>query len=211
VGLDFYAGFSRTAATATTTATVSENPTAKTRTTTTLYSGRNTVTNLTFGTYLKFRAYSNPWFTLHLGPQIGFSPTASATSTTGTETVSIPNTDSSDDRTITRTSYGTIAESRAMLLSAGPKLGAEIYLKWIPHLAVGMSTGILAIFGGTTTETTTTSNKTIPVVDDVEQDPGDVPTTTTTVTTTRGLEAKTFGLGSTTFSLFGTFTVRYIF
>jgi len=210
-GIDFYFGMSRTAGTATSTSTVAENPALKTRTTTTVYSGLNNPLNFTVGAYLKFRLYSNPWFALSFGPQVGISPPAKATSTTGTEAVSVPNTDDTDDFTTTQTTYGTIVAERGLLLSVGPKIGAEFYLKWIPHLAVGMSTGILAVLGGTTTTTTTTANKTITTTNGVPSDPGSVPSTTQTVTTTRGLEANTFGLGGTTFSFVGTFTIRYIF
>lgn len=211
VGMDFYFGLSRTAATATETSTVAENPTAKTRTTTTVFSGANTPTNFTLGAYLKFRAYSNNWFTLHLGPQVALSPSGKSTSTTGTSADSIPNTDDPDNHTVTQTTFGTVATTRATVLGIGPKIGAEFYLKWIPHLGIGMSTGVMAVLGGSTTATTTTSNKTITYTDGVASDPGAVPSTTTTVTTNRGLEATTFGLGGTTFSLVGSFTLRYVF
>lgn len=211
VGMDFYFGVSKTAGTATSTSTVAENPTAKTRSTTTVYSGANTPFNFTIGAYLKFRAYANSWFALHLGPQVGISPPAKASTTTGTEAVSIPNTDDTTTYTTTQTTFGTVDSNRAFLVSLGPKIGAEFYLKWIPHLAIGMSTGVLAVLGGTTTTTTTTSNKTITVTSGTPSDPGAVPSTTQTVTTTRGIEANTFGLGGTTFSFTGTFTIRYIF
>lgn len=211
VGMDFYFGLSRTAGTAAQTATVAENAAAKTRSTTTVYSGQNNPLNITIGTYLKFRAYSNNWFSLHLGPQVAFSPTAKATTVTGSSLETIANTDSSGNKTVTETAYGTIETNRGTLISLGPKLGAEFYLKWIPHLAVGMSTGVMAVLGGTTVQTTTTANKTITYTDGVASDPGTVPTTTQTVTTERGLEASTFGLGGTTFSFVGTFTLRYIF
>ncbi len=211
VGMDFYFGVSRTAGTATATSTVAENLALKTRTTTTVYSGQNNPFNFTIGAYLKIRLYSNPWFALHMGPQVGISPPAKSSTTTGTEVISVPNTDDGDDYTTTQTTFGTIDTNRGFLLSVGPKMGGEFYLKWIPHLAIGMSTGILAVVGGTTTTTTTTSNKTITTTNGVPSDPGQVPTTTTTVSTSRGVEANTFGLGGTTFSLVGTFTIRYIF
>lgn len=210
-GVEMYLGVYKAAGEATTTSVTDTNAVAKTSSTTTTFSGRAKALNVTIGTYLKFRAYGNSWFTFHLGPTIAVSPSSTVSSQTGTRTQTFGNTDNLGNYTITDTNFGTVDESRSVLISVGPKLGGEIYLKWIPHLAIGLSTGILAVIGGNTTETTAIlPSRTITATNGVEADPGTVPTKVTTVSTKRGVEGNTFGLGGTTFSFVGTFTLRYI-
>jgi hypothetical protein len=68
----------------------------------------------------------------------------------------------------------------------------------------------LLTIGGETTTTTTTRNRTSTFVNGVEQPP-----TTDTVNvdvseSKQGLRGATFGIGGTTFNLFGSFTIRYV-
>jgi len=212
-GLDFYVGYTKAAGTANEETTVNETgTTTKTKVTTKDYSGLSGANNMTFGLGLKMKGYQNSWFQFSYGIIAAYGGASRVEGRVGTIQETVPDTASPTTKTSVETNYGTIVTDTKSTISVGPKLGAEFYLKWFPHLALGFSTGVLATFGGETTATTTTRSRTTVTVSGTEQPntSGTDGPTTVTSSTTPGYSARTFGIGGTQFQFNGLFTIRYV-
>lgn len=209
-GYEVLAGVTHATEDATTTSTTAENTITNTKTVTTAHTGSRTPLGILLGGVIKYRLIQTSWFQFYAGFIMAASPPMAAEYTSGTRVESTPNTADPDTRTITDTNYGPVKVERSFMVLAGPKFGSEFYIKWFPNLAVGFSTGIVTAIGGATTTTSTLANRTIPVIGGVEQSPTANSPTTTQVSVSPGIRGTTFGLGGTTFSFTGVFTLRYI-
>ena len=210
LGAEFFLGYAKGVGNALSNSVQVDDPNANTRITTTIESGQNAPGNIFVGANLKWTLFRNEWALVHAGAVVGFSPTATAETPTGTTVTTINDIEDPDDFSVQETAKGTITESRGTLISFGPKFGGEFYPKWIPHLAIGIGVGIVAVTGGETVTTTTATTKSFQVVDGEAQDPVGETTTTTTDTAARSLESSTFAIANTGFNLFSVFTIRFV-
>ncbi len=182
------------------------------KTATTSYSGAKNPMQVTLGTKAKFRVLQNNWAQVYFGGIGGLSWTGSATHQTGTRTESYADRSNTSNYSVSESGIGTVERSSALQLFAGPLLGTEFYLKWLPHLALGFSTGFSLNVGGGVTTTTSTATKSYSVTGGVAGTPVSHTSSRTTVATSPGhLRGATFGLGGSSFALFTTaFTLRYV-
>lgn len=190
-GLDLDVGISRTSDTFATNTTTTAAP----DTTVETYTGTKSATNLFLGATVKYRWFQNEWLQVYVGSILGLRPGTKVEQPTGTRTTT--------GGTTTEANYGTVTTERGTQFVIGPKLGAQFYPKWFPHVALGFATGIAFQFGGSTKTTTSTADK---------DAAGTVTDQTTTIANGDGRSnITTFGLGGTTFSLVTAFNVRYEF
>ncbi len=210
IGIDAYLGYTKAADNASTTTASADDGVANSRTITTTSGGVRNPHTFLFGGGVRYKVYQNSWFQFTLGAIAAIVPGNSTEWSTGSSVQTIGSLSTPGSYTMTETGLGTRKSENSILFNIGPKLGTEFYLKWIPHLAIGFSTGILASFGGTNTTTTTARTRTFAVNNGTPQTPTTDTSTTTVATTTLGPQGLTFGVGGTQFNLIGNFTIRYI-
>ncbi len=209
-GVDFYFGYTRDAGSWADATTTADNNISNGRTLTTAYTGTKGAHTFVVGVGLKQRVIQSSWFQLHWGPVVALTTPSSVDYAVGTRVETFPSRDSLGNKTIQETGWGTTKDETNLGLSIGPRIGTEFYLKWFPHLSLGFATGILATVGAETTSTATTRTRTVAVVNGEEQTPAADSTSTGVTKSQKGLRGRTFGLGGTSFSFTGIFTIRYL-
>ena len=177
----------------------------------TTLAGSKSASAITFGGRPKLRVVQNNWLQVYGGFLLGATLTGSVDYPTGTITETFADRTQTGNKTVSEFGSGTITQSTSLQVFAGPSLGSEIYLRWIPHLALGFSTGLYFVSGGTTKTTTSTGNKNYTVTNGTAASPTAQNSNTSTTEVNPGLRGSTFGLGGSTFSILNTiFTVRYV-
>jgi hypothetical protein len=211
-GLEFFMGYTKSANANTETISTSTNTiaTPNTQTNSTSYSGTNAAPTFALAINPRYRLIQTDWFHLNIGLMVGLFLPSSADYQTGTKTETIANTTTPNNKSVSETSWGTVKSENGFNVGVGPRISSQFYIKWFPHLAVGLSTGVFTFLSGNTTTTTDTKTRSYTVVNGVDQTPTSETTTHTVATTKPGFRATTFGLGGTTFALTGSFTIRYI-
>lgn len=207
---DFFFGYSKGVDSATEGASLVTNTTATSSVSTASYTGTKNPHTFMLGAGLRTRLYQNEWFALSLGGVVAFSPGNGADYPTGTRTETTPNTASPTNKTVVETNLGTISVENKSKIAVGPRLVSEFYLKWFPHLALGLNAGIFSVFYGDTVTTTNTRSRTYAVVNGVDQTPSADSSTSSSSTNKYGMAGSTFGLGGSTFQFTGTFTLHYV-
>lgn len=210
-GIEFIGGWttgSDSASTSVATATTVVGGTNQTITTT--HSGSRNPHAITLATVVKHKIFANKWLQVYGGLLMGANLFLSRSRPTGTETITVANTADPDDYSVSQVNLGTVTTSQSVQFLAGPKLGAEVFLKWFPHVAIGFSTAVVAKLGGKSTTLTETASKTFSVVNGVAQAPSSHSTSVTEAESDPGLSGATFGLGGTSFQFTGVFTIRYV-
>jgi hypothetical protein len=182
------------------------------KTVTTTYSGTSNPMQVMAAAKAKYRVLQNNWAQVYFGALGGTLWTSSASYQTGTRVATYADRSVAGNYSVSESGIGNIERSTSLQIFVGPLLGSEFYLKWIPHLALGFSTGFSLNVGGGSTTTTAIANKSYTVTGGVAGTPASHTSSRTTVETSPGtLRGTTFGLGGATFALFTTaFTVRYV-
>ena len=211
-GLDVYFGYSKDQDTAasTTTTTASDTATPKTKTIVKEYTGEKKPKQTTFGIQPKFVFISDRWFRASIGFMIARTSYSAVSYNKGSVSTTYADSSNLSTYSVTESEYGTIASSSTAKLLYGPRVNAEFFLKWFPHIALGFGTGMILSSGDDSTTKTNTENKSYSVTDGTTATPTTNDTTSTEQKTPSGGTAKTLALGGSTFSLLGSFTVRYI-
>ncbi|MCC6278457.1 MAG: hypothetical protein IT289_11140 [Oligoflexia bacterium] len=209
-GIDIYFGFTKSADTTATSVATSTNALTNARTITTTYSGSANPNVFTLAAFPKWKLFRNNWLFVFGGPFAGVNYLTKVEYPNGGNTVeTIPNANDPTNKSVVDTSIGTTTIESRMHIVAGPRIGAEIFLKWFPQISVGMATGIATTIGADTKQKTSTRSRTYNVVNGVDQAPTADSNAVTETTTKPGISSSTFGLGGTQFNLFGNFTIRY--
>lgn len=209
-GLEFLIGYTKNEDSSSSSVDTNNNTIANTGTTTTTFSGTKNNHTGSLGTVLKAKVFQNHWVQVYGGAFVGVNYFFKTNYQSGSKVETFTDLNSTGNKSVTETSLGNVEVKRTPQVAIGPKLGAEFYPKWIPHLAVGFSTGIATYFGGNTTTTSSLRTRTFTVVNGVDQ-PASADATRTTVTeTSPGIKGVTFGIGGTTFQVTGVFTIRYV-
>jgi hypothetical protein len=211
-GIDLYMGYSKEQDTAATTSTTSTNDAAtpKTKTVSQEFSGVKKPKQTTFGIQPKFYFFSDRWFKASVGFMIARTSSSAVKYNTGTTTTTYADSSNLNNYTVSQTDYGTVSQKSSDKTLYGPRLNTEFYLKWFPHIALGFGTGLIMSTGADATATSSTSNKTYAVTNGTAANPTVDQTESAEQKTPSGGTAKTLALGGSTFSLLGSFTVRYI-
>ncbi len=173
----------------------------------TTLAGSKSASSITLGGRPKLRVVQNNWLQVYEGFLLGATLIGSVDYPTGT----ITDRTQTGNKTVAKSGSVTITRSTSLQVFAGPTLGSEIYLRWIPHLALGFSTGLYFVCGGTTKTTTSTGNKNYTVTNGTAANPTVQNSNTSTTEVNQDLRGSTLGLGGSTFSILNTtFTVRYV-
>jgi hypothetical protein len=211
-GIELYMGYTKEQDTAATTSTTATNDasTPKTKTVSQEFSGVKKPKQTTFGIQPKFYFFSDRWFKASVGFMIARTSSSAVKYNTGTTTTTYADSSNLNSYTVSQTDYGTVSQKSTDKLLYGPRLNTEFYLKWFPHIALGFGTGLIMSTGADATATSSTSNKTYAVTNGTAANPTVDRTESAEQKTPSGGTAKTLALGGSTFSLLGSFTVRYI-
>jgi hypothetical protein len=211
-GLDVYFGYSKdqdtAASTITTTANDAQSP--KTSTIVKEYTGRKNPKKNTFGIQPKLVFVYDRWFRASLGFLIARSSSSSVSYSTGSISTTFADSTNLKNYSVTESDYGTITTSSTAKLLYGPRVNAEFVLKWFPHIALGFGTGVILSSGADTTAKTLTKNRSYTVTDGTAATPTTDETSSIEQRQPSGGTATTLALGGSTFSLLGSFSVRYI-
>ena len=210
VSIEGYLGYTKTTETYNESVATTEDSVSNTRSTVTSYTGSMTPHTFLIGGGARYKVVQTSWFQFTIGGVVAVVPGNNASNRTGTSTQTIQSLSVPTSFTTVETALGTVTSDTNWQLSVGPKLGTEFYLKWIPHLALGFSTGVFASFGGDTTTTTATRTRTYLTVNGVPQTPTSDTSSSTVAVQKLGTRGTTFGIGGTIFNLFGNFTIRYV-
>jgi len=209
-GGEIFVGYSNPADSFATSVQTSADAVANSQNTLTTNSGTRSAATLLIGVAPKLRFVQSSWVQLYLAGVLGFVFGNSTNYATGSRQVSVADLTDPTTFSVNETNFGTIQIERSAMFLIGPKLGSEFYLKWIPNLALGFSTGFLFTSGGSTKTTTSTKTRSIDTVSGVEQPAAPDSSFENVAETQPGLQATTFGIGGAQFNLFGNFSLRYV-
>lgn len=220
-GFETYVGYAKSASTATETTGASVNALTNASTTTRTYTGAAPVGRALIGGALKYRIYQRKHFGVSTDFLLTFMPGSSASYLSGSEVITVPDTNSPSNYTVSQAAYGTVVSELSSFLRFGPRMTVDYHLPFLPNLLLGATFGIFASVGGTTTTTSPLRTQTYAVVNGVAQPPTSDSTVTSVVQSSPGLTSNTYGLGGTGVGLgsvsfnpitvTGTFRIRYTF
>ena len=210
-GIEGLFGFSKASDTMNTAVNSSTDAIANSQTTTTTYTGVEQPKVITLGAVVKNRIYQSSWLQVYIGGMVAVNHFSDTRYQTGSSAATITDLATPNNFTVTETNLGTISTSQEIAYIVGPRVGTEIYLKWFPNFALGFSGGILYFMGGEQTTTTQRSTRSFAVVSGVPQEPTTTSTSTNIVSRTRPPNTiNTFGIGGTSFSFNGLWTIKYM-
>ncbi len=210
LGVEFYFGFTKTAGSFVDATSAVTDTLTNSLVSTTTYTGTLSPPVLTLGIAPKFRLYQNDWIQVNVGGVVAVTPPMATSYPMGIRVETTSNVDSSGNKTVVETAYGTAQAKQDWQLSVGPRIGTEFYIKWFPHLALGFATGVMTSFGGYVQTTSNLRTRTYAIVNGVEQPPTTDSSTVSVSTPKPGYRAATLGIGGSTFSFVGVFTIRYV-
>ena len=211
-GMDVYFGHSKEMDTAvsTTITTSNDDTTPKTKNVITEYTGKKKPKQTTLGIQPKFVFVSDRWFRASLGFMFARTATSAVSYKQGTITTTYADSSNLNNNSVTEAGYGNVSSSSTAKLLYGPRINTEFFLKWFPHIALGFGTGMILSSGDDATLKSDTEDKSYIVTNGTPAKPTTSTTTSTEQKTPSGGTAKTLALGGSTFSLLGSFSVRYI-
>jgi hypothetical protein len=179
-------------------------------TATTTHSGTSNPHQALFGMSYREKLHQSDWMQIYWGVLGAVMYSSSASWTTGTRVLTTADITDPDNYSVTETAYGNVTQESGFRFYFGPKIGSEFYLKWFPQLALGFSTGLIGYVGYPVKQVTTTTTQNYSVVDGVSGAPASKSESSTTSYNAGDWTASTVGIGGTTFSFTGQFSIRYI-
>lgn len=185
---------------------------ANSQTEVTSFAGIKNPLAMSLGAGFKRRLWQNDWLQINYGGLViwNYSGSVSNPYPTGTITKTIANTNSPSDYTTTENKIGSVSTKSSNFLTLGPKIGAEIYLKWFPNVSLIADMQLLMALSAAGSTTTEYSSRTYATVAGVDQTPSAQTSYSQTTTTDTGGAFSTNQLGSDKFSFFyGTWGIRY--
>lgn len=197
--------------TATETKTVVTNNIGLSQAYTTSYSGSKKPMILTLGGGVKFRLWQNEWIQINWGG-MGLLTQTSAVSYpyAGNIVKTVANTQSPNDYSTVFTDVGTVSTSASTAIRIGPRLGAEVYLKWFPNVSVVGDIQILMTMAQTGTTRYAYESKTYATTGGVDQPASSSTSTSQSQQTKTGGAWDTSQIGSSVFNaLSATWGIRY--
>lgn len=212
-GIEYLFGYSKSTDSFTeSTATSIPNSLAATvsSTATTTHSGTSNPHQVLFGVSYREKLHQSDWMQIYWGALGAVMYSSKASWKTGTRAINTADITDPDNHSVTETGYGTITQEDGFRFYFGPKIGSEFYLKWFPQLALGFSTGLIGYVGYPVKQVTSTTTQTYTVVDGVSGAPASKSESSTTSYNAGDLTVSTVGIGGTTFSFTGQFSLRYI-
>lgn len=115
-----------------------------------------------------------------------------------------------DTVTVTESAYGDVDGQRAMMFKLGPVVDTNVFIRWLPQLAIGLQGGILYATDSKNTTNTTVRTRTYQRINGVDQTPSSDSSTSTEARSLGGPSISTFAINGQTFNLFGNFCLRYV-
>ncbi len=192
-----------------TSSTTTSGTTTITTTSSTTYSGSKNPYAIGIGTIYSKKIFRNEWIFLRLGVFGGIDYYTNTSYQSGTKS-EVSTSTSPETTNISETNYGKVDVTRGMPIRMGPVIDSTLFLRWFPQIGIGFQAAMLYSTGMTTKTKSSLCTKSYSVVSGVEQSPTSLSCVEQTSESIAGPSLSTFAVAGSTFNLFGSFTIKYV-
>lgn len=175
----------------------------------TSYSGSKEPLILVIGGGVKNRLWQSPWLQINWGGLAYLQYTGQTKSAIGESKIETADFRTPSDYSVTETNLGERVESASTSLYMGPRLGAEVYLKWFPNVIIVADMQALMSFAAQRKIATNQTSQQYNVVSGVPQTPSSNTSSSNQETVNNGGTWGTNKIGSSQFGLTLTWGIRY--
>lgn len=164
---------------------------------------------LSLGFSYNNKIYQNEWIHIRWGLFAGLDYYTTASYNVGqTQRVVSSATPATAD--VNEIGVGTVKKTQDPTLKLGPVVDAFFSIRWFPQLSVGFQGGLLYRTDSNMTTQTNTRTRTYQTINGVDQTPTASSSVDDKAVSKAGSSLSTFAVGGTTFSLMGSFSIRYV-
>jgi len=180
-----------------------------TTSTTTVYGGAKQPYAISLGYAYNWHMVRNDWIMVRAGIFGGLDYFTKTEYKTGTRVESYSSA-APDTVSVTESAYGTVKGQRDPIFNLGPVLDTFVFIRWLPQLAIGLQGGIVYSTDSDSSTKTTVRTRTYQRISGVDQAPSSDTSSTTNSRSLGGPAISTFSVNGTSFSLLGSFVLRYV-